>query len=48
VRLRFQADFFNVFNHPNNPTGVGADGLLSTRTSGSDARELQLSLRLLW
>ncbi len=48
VRLRFQADFFNVFNHPNNPTGVGGDGVLSTRTSGSDARELQLSLRLLW
>lgn len=48
TRLRFQADFFNVFNHPNNPTGVGGDGVLSTRTSGSGARELQLSLRLLW
>lgn len=48
MRLRFQADFFNVFNHPNNPTSVGGDGILSTRTSGNSARELQLSLRLLW
>lgn len=48
VRMRFQADFFNVFNHPNNPTAVAADGLLSTRTSGVNSRELQLSMRLYW
>ena len=48
VRLRFQADFFNVLNNPNNPTAVAADGLLSSRTSGVNSRELQLSLRLLW
>ncbi len=43
--LRFQADFFNVLNHPGNPTSVGSDGVLNTYTSGQAARELQLSLR---
>lgn len=46
--VRFQADFFNVLNHPGNPTGVGGDGILNTMTSGEMARELQLSLRLSW
>ncbi|MEK7407889.1 MAG: TonB-dependent receptor [Acidobacteriota bacterium] len=48
VRLRFNADFFNVLNHPGNPSGVGSDGILSVRSSGSGARELQLTLRLSW
>jgi len=48
VRMRFQADFFNVLNNPNNPTGVNSDGLLSIRTSGVNSREVQLSLRLIW
>ncbi|MEK7406113.1 MAG: TonB-dependent receptor [Acidobacteriota bacterium] len=47
-RLRFNADFFNVLNHPGNPNSVGGDGILSTRSSGSGARELQLTLRLSW
>jgi len=46
--LRFNADFFNVLNAPNNPNSVGADGMLSTRSSGITPRMLQLSLRLTW
>jgi hypothetical protein len=46
--LRFNADFFNVLNHPGNPSSVSSDGILSTRSSGVGARELQLSLRLYW
>lgn len=48
VVLRFNIDMFNVFNHPNNPNSIGADGILSTRNSGSGARTTQLSLRLSW
>ena len=48
VVLRFNIDLFNVFNHPNNPTSVGGDGILSTRNSGVGARTTQLSLRLQW
>jgi hypothetical protein len=45
-KVRFNADFFNVLNHPGNPNSVGSDGVLSTRNSGQGARELQLTLRL--
>ena len=48
VTLRFNVDFFNVFNHPNNPTGVSGSGVLSTQNSGSPARLTQLALRLTW
>jgi hypothetical protein len=48
VSLRINADFFNVLNHPGNPTGVSAEGILSTRTSARAARELQLTARLTW
>jgi hypothetical protein len=48
VTLRFNADFFNVLNNPNNPTGIAQDGLLSTRNSGSAARTMQLTIRLIW
>jgi len=48
VLLRFNADFFNVFNMPGNPNSIGGDGILSTRNSGIGARELQLTLRLSW
>jgi hypothetical protein len=48
LRLRFNADFFNVLNHPGNPSGVGGDGILSVRSSGTSARQLQLTLRLIW
>jgi hypothetical protein len=48
VTLRINADFFNVFNHPNNPTAVAGNGVLSTRNSGTAARLTQLALRLTW
>jgi hypothetical protein len=49
--VRFNADFFNVFNHPGNPGGLSSvanTGVLSTRTSGMSPRVLQLTLRLTW
>jgi hypothetical protein len=48
VNVRFAADFFNVLNHPGNPNSVGGDGFLNTRSSGTNPRVLQLSLRLDW
>ena len=48
LRVRFNADFFNVLNHPGNPNAVGGDGILSTQASGQAARQLQLTLRLIW
>jgi hypothetical protein len=48
VTLRFNVDFFNVFNHPNNPTSIAVTGILSTRNSGSGARTTQLGARLQW
>jgi hypothetical protein len=48
VSLRFNADFFNVFNHPGNRIIVDATGVLSTRYSGQTARQVQLTLRLYW
>jgi hypothetical protein len=46
--IRFNADFFNVLNHPGNPNSIGLDGILNTVSSGQPARELQLTLRLTW
>lgn len=48
LKLRINADFFNVFNMPGNPNSIGSDGILSTRNSGQSSRELQLTLRLSW
>ncbi len=54
VRLRFTADFFNVFNHPEDYLpGVGNDlnlttGLLDLSRQVNDPRILQFSLRLEW
>ena len=47
-KLRFNADFFNILNHPGNPNSLGSTGMLSTRNSGNGARTLQLTLRLTW
>jgi hypothetical protein len=47
-KVRFNADFFNVLNNPGNPNSVASSGILETRVSGQDARELQLTLRLIW
>jgi len=48
ANLRFNADFFNVLNHPGNPNSVGADGFLNCQSSGQNPRTLQLSLRFSW
>jgi hypothetical protein len=48
MNVRFNADFFNVFNHPGNPSGVASTGFLSTRNSGYGARTIQLALRFSW
>jgi hypothetical protein len=50
VRLRFQADFFNAFNHTQfgGPvTNVAAENFGQV-TTARDARQIQLGLRLLW
>jgi hypothetical protein len=47
VRLRINADWFNVLNHPGNANSIGG-GILSTNISGNSARLLQLSMRLTW
>jgi hypothetical protein len=46
--LRFTADAFNVFNHPNNSSGVGSSGILDTRGQSNPARVMQLSARFSW
>jgi hypothetical protein len=46
IHIRFNADFFNVFNHPGNPNTVNADGMEVIRSSGNSPRTLQLSLRV--
>jgi hypothetical protein len=46
--VRFNFDAFNVFNHPNNGSGVGATGILDVRGQSNKSRELQLAIRLSW
>jgi len=46
--VRFNIDFFNVFNHPGNPSAVAATGILSTRSSGMNPRVIQLTGRMTW
>ena len=48
IRLRFNMDFFNVLNHPGNPSTVGQTGIISTRESGMSPRVTQLTLRVIW
>ena len=47
VTLRLNIDFFNVLNHPNDPTSI-SDGIQTVRNSGSAARTTQLTMRLSW
>jgi hypothetical protein len=47
VHMRFNADFFNVFNRPGTPN-AGSNGILSMRSSALTPRQVQLTLRLLW
>lgn len=46
--LRLNADFFNVLNNPGLTQPNNSTGILSLRNSSKAARELQLTLRLLW
>jgi hypothetical protein len=46
VALRFNADFFNVFNNPGNNLPDSSSGIISRRSSAQDARQLQFTLRL--
>ena len=48
VFLRFNADVFNVLNHPGVPGVDNATGIVSLRTSANDPRQVQLTLRLTW
>lgn len=50
VRLRFQADFFNAFNHTQfgAPVTNVAAGNFGQVTSAADARQIQVALRVLW
>lgn len=49
LRLRLQADFFNVLNHPGNPNSfIGNTGILNVQSSGNSPRTMQLSGRLSW
>lgn len=48
VSLRFNADFFQVLNDPGLPEPNAASGIVSLRNSANAARQLQLTLRLMW
>jgi hypothetical protein len=47
VKLRFNADFFQVLNNPGLPA-PGSNGILSTQNSQNSPRSLQLTLRFTW
>jgi hypothetical protein len=47
VALRFNADFFNVFNRPGT-TMPSDSGIITTQFSDLDPRVMQLTLRLTW
>lgn len=48
VRLRFNADFFNVLNQPGLNLPDAATGVISKQNSAQAPRQLQLTLRLIW
>lgn len=48
VKVRFNADFFNVMNNPGTPGVEAGTGLVSLRTSANAPRQLQLTLRVIW
>jgi hypothetical protein len=47
VQLRLNGDFFNVLNRPGTPN-AGSNGILSMRSSALTARQIQLTVRLIW
>jgi Carboxypeptidase regulatory-like domain len=48
VKLRFTADFFNVFNHPTNNNPNSTTGLIDLSTQANQPRLIQFSLRLMF
>ena len=48
VKVRFTADFFNAFNHPNDGNPDATTGLQDLAVQTNDPRTIQLSLRLSW
>ncbi len=48
VTLRFNADFFNVLNMPGLNQPDPTTGILTLQNSALEARQLQLTMRLIW
>ena len=48
VRTRLSADFFNVFNHPNDVAPNSITGLQDLSRQSNNPRIIQLSLRVDW
>ncbi|MFZ5928377.1 MAG: carboxypeptidase regulatory-like domain-containing protein [Acidobacteriota bacterium] len=48
VKVRFTADFFNAFNHPNDANPNTTTGLQDLSIQTNDPRTIQFSLRLSW
>jgi hypothetical protein len=48
VKMRFTADFFNVFNHPNDLDPSSSTGLVNLGRQRNDPRTIQFSLRVDW
>jgi hypothetical protein len=46
--VRFSADFFNFFNHPNDLSPNGTTGLQDLSRQANNPRTIQLSLRIDW
>jgi hypothetical protein len=48
LKLRFNMDFFNVFNHPGTPLPNPDTGIISLQNSNNAPRQLQWTVRLNW
>jgi hypothetical protein len=47
-KARFTADFFNIFNHPNDNDPNATTGLQDLSTQPNEPRIIQFSLRFDW
>jgi len=48
MKIRFTADFFNVFNHPTNNSPNSSTGLIDLSTQANSPRLMQFSLHVLF
>ncbi|MCL4794963.1 MAG: TonB-dependent receptor [Bryobacteraceae bacterium] len=48
IKLRFSADLFNAFNHPNDANPDTTTGLQDLTVQTNEPRTIQFSLRLIW